>query len=312
VSLPPFEELEGFASEALPIHPQGEGLAATLVRWQRRHAGAVLWLHGYNDYFFQGWLGPALDAAGWTLCALDQRRCGRSLRDGQVPARLWDLAEVYEELDLAVAALRQDHETVVLLGHSTGGLVATCWVDDRQVRGERPVDALVLNSPFFDFRGPRWSRWLAKTLIPLAARSTPALVVQQPGDDRYAKSLLRSLGAGGEWTYDRHRKIVGGVPVEAGWVAAVRAGHKRIKRGVRLELPILVLHPAAANRGDFGPEWFRTDTVLLPAKMAHYGRKLGPDVRVVCIEDGMHDLFLSRPTARQAALDALTGFLERW
>ena len=62
-------------------------MVATLVRRAggERSAHAVLYLHGWNDYFFQTHLADVLRRAGFDFYALDLRRYGRSLRLGQLP-----------------------------------------------------------------------------------------------------------------------------------------------------------------------------------------------------------------------------------
>ena len=78
--------------------PDGEGEAlATLVRYAPgarigATAGAVLYVHGFTDYFFQEHLAEHFAAKGYQFYALDLRKCGRSLRDGQTPHYVTDLA----------------------------------------------------------------------------------------------------------------------------------------------------------------------------------------------------------------------------
>ncbi|HET8660245.1 MAG TPA: alpha/beta hydrolase, partial [Micromonosporaceae bacterium] len=55
-------------------------VVATLVR-RRADAPtrrAVLYVHGFNDYFFQTHLADFYVARGWDFYALDLRKCGRS------------------------------------------------------------------------------------------------------------------------------------------------------------------------------------------------------------------------------------------
>ena len=91
--------------------------------------------------------------------ALDLRDYGRSIRDGRAPNDTTDLATYTEEIDAAVRLIRADHDHLVLLGHSTGGLVTALWADAR--RGNGLIDALVLNSPWLDVRGS----WLERHVL---------------------------------------------------------------------------------------------------------------------------------------------------
>ncbi|WP_343243321.1 alpha/beta fold hydrolase, partial [Streptomyces sp. SID12501] len=76
---------------------------------------AVLYLHGFVDYFFQTHVGDALAAAGWDTYALDLRDHGRSIRPGRPPNETTDLGVYAQEIDAAVRAVRLDHDEVVLL-----------------------------------------------------------------------------------------------------------------------------------------------------------------------------------------------------
>src|SRR5262245_425016 len=112
----------------IPLDPDDEGeVLATLVR--RRSDGgpsnrAVLYVHGFTDYFFQTHLADFYAARGWDFYALDLRKYGRSLRPHQTPNFVRDIAEYYPELDAAAEQIRADgHDTLLVNAHSTGGLV---------------------------------------------------------------------------------------------------------------------------------------------------------------------------------------------
>lgn len=46
---------------------------------------AVLYIHGYNDYFFQKQLGDSVNAHGYNFYAMDLRKYGRSILPNQNP-----------------------------------------------------------------------------------------------------------------------------------------------------------------------------------------------------------------------------------
>src|SRR5699024_5669961 len=171
-----------------PEDPRPE---AVLVQQREPTQGrrAVLYLHGFSDYFFQTGHAERWAAAGFDFYALDLRLSGRAIGDRPRPGDVRDLRRHDEEIAVALAAIRAEgHDQVVLIGHSTGGLIAVGWAD----RHPGSVDAVVLNSPWFDHNGPWVERVLLTRLVRLLARWLPSVVVGYL-DEPYGR-YLRAAG----------------------------------------------------------------------------------------------------------------------
>jgi alpha-beta hydrolase superfamily lysophospholipase len=284
-------------------------VVATLVR-RRAPAPtrqAVLWVHGWSDYFFQTHVADFFTGLGFTFYALDLRKHGRSLREYQTPTYCRSLTEYFPELDEAVRIIRADdgHDRLLLAAHSTGGLTAALWAHQR--RADRAVDALFLNSPFFDVNLPRWLRVPSRTAAVELARRRPYGIVQRPGYPVYGHSL--HVDYRGEWSYDLAWKPVGGFPIRYGWVAAVYAAQQRLHAGLLIDVPVLVGCSTRSLRTLQWQELARSaDTVLDVADIVRWTPYLGRHVTLLRVEGGMHDLTLSAPPVRAG----LFSELERW
>ena len=299
-------------ARSLPLRPdeQGEAVATLVRRGAPRHDRAVLYVHGYVDYFFQRHLGDFWDDLGYDFYAVDLRAHGRSMRPHQVPNYTTDLAVHAEELDRAVAVLRAEgHDVVVVNGHSTGGLVAALWAHARRGRPAGPAaDALVLNSPWLDLnRG--WVDRVAKTWAVdlVVGRVAPRAVVGQLAH-HYGEYLHHD--SGGAWEYDLTWKPHHGFGARAGWLRAVRRGHRAVGRGLAVDVPVLVCASDASGPHDrFHDALDRTDSVLAVEQIVDRAPRLGPDVTVVQVPGGVHDLALSPEPARTAYLDAVRAWV---
>ncbi|WP_168800421.1 alpha/beta fold hydrolase [Cellulomonas telluris] len=265
--------------------------------------GVVVHLHGYNDYVFATPLPQALREAGWAFLGLDARRAGRSLRPGDVPHYQGDLREQASDLSRAVAAARSAWPgvPVVVHAHSTGGLVAALWAHAHRVRGG--ADGLVLNSPFLSVERSWVTPLQDQALRPLA-RSAPLRVLSS-GPSHYAGRMRE------RWEFDTELKRPDGVPIRAGWLAAVRAGQRRVAAGMEIGVPVLVAR-SARSRADLaeGDDLDAVDTVLDVATIAALAPGLGPDVRELVVDGGVHDLVLSHDEPRGAYLGGLVRFLD--
>ncbi|MEP6980814.1 MAG: alpha/beta hydrolase [Nakamurella sp.] len=301
----PTEDVLGppFSAQTLPLRPDAEGpVVATLVRRTPvgRHRRAVLYLHGFVDYFFQTHVAQQWVDHGFDFYALDMRKYGRSIRAHQTINDVTDLADYDEELDEAVRIVRAEgHEVVVLLAHSTGGLIAPLWAHRR--RGQHLVDALVLNSPFFDLNGTAIERGLLTRIIDVAGRFFPRLVVSSLAS-AYAQALHTSNG--GEWDFDTAWKSIGPSSVRAGWLRTVRRGQRRLNAGLAIDVPVLVITSARSGDGNTpGPHQADSDCVLNVEHMWAGATMIGDDVTVVKIEGGVHDLSLSQTAVRDRFFD---------
>ena len=101
---------DGYRQHVLDLgrDPDGEGpVSAVLVRREGRPGesagGAVLYVHGFADYFFQVALADFAAARGLAFYALDLRKSGRARSAGQTAHYVSDLALYDEELDRALA-----------------------------------------------------------------------------------------------------------------------------------------------------------------------------------------------------------------
>ncbi|WP_250445913.1 alpha/beta hydrolase [Actinotalea sp. C106] len=308
---------EGWEALTVPLLPDDQGEAVTtLVRRVRtegepRRRRAVLYVHGYVDYFFQRHLAEVWEGAGFDFYALDLRNHGRSMLPHQQPNAVTDIALHAEELDRAVAVVRAEgHEVVVGHGHSTGGLVLSLWAHARRDRPQGPVvDALVLNSPWFDLNRSRFDRVVTTAALEVVGGLAPRLVVGQLAP-HYGRHL--HVGTGGRWDYDLAWKPHDGFGVRAGWMRSIRRGHRAVARGLVIDVPVLVCASSASGPHD---RWHdsldRTDSVLDVDQIIARAPGLGPDVTVVQVTDGVHDLILSAEPARQAYADAVTAWLAR-
>jgi len=292
-----------FRQETLTLRPDSAGpCVATLVYHPEDdpESPAVLYVHGYNDYWFQEELAQQWRDKGFAFFALDARRHGRSLRQGQLHSYTDDMRLYFEELDLAVARVRATNpqRTLLLMGHSTGGLSCSLFADARP----NLIQGLLLNSPFFSFSGPRHERWLLRHVISPLGAIEPRLVVQKDGGPIYASSLHRDFDRGGEWTYNLSWKRAGGVPVLAGWVRAVHLGHEAVRRGLAIECPVLVLSSARSGGGSsWNESYTNSDAVLDPFDLRRRARRLGPHVDQIVLDGALHDVLLSSREVRNAA-----------
>lgn len=82
---------------------------STLVRKAEPQTGrrAILYIHGYNDYFFQAQLGDSVVAHEYNFYALDLRKYGRSLLPNQDAFYCRSLDEYFADIDTAIALIQK-------------------------------------------------------------------------------------------------------------------------------------------------------------------------------------------------------------
>jgi alpha-beta hydrolase superfamily lysophospholipase len=296
----------------LRLEPDTEGeVVATLVRLRcdTPTNRAVLYVHGFIDYFFQTHLAEFFTTRGYDFYALDLRKYGRSLLEHQTPNYCGDIAEYFSEIDEAVRIIREQdgHDVLLVNGHSTGGLTTALWA--HRVRGRGLVQALFLNSPFFEFNTPWFSRRVLGPVIERLGARRPMAKLPQKLGATYGLSIHRDHH--GEWDYDLAWKPINGYPLYAGWVRAIRIAHRQVQSGLDIDVPVLVACSTRTHTGRFAEAAHHADSVLNVDHIARFAVRLGKDVTLLRIEGGKHDLTLSPPAAREQLFTELDGWLRQ-
>lgn len=272
--------------------------------------GAILYLHGFVDYFFQDHVARHFTENGFTWYAVDLRRYGRSLRPKQEPWYTDNLTEYYEELDLAIEHIHADgHDKTVLMAHSTGGLIGAIWAHDR--RDSRPIDALVLNSPWLDLQGSAFDRTIGTWILRGVAKVRPLMNVPRKLSSIYPQSIHAS--AKGEWDFNPRWKPLTPQPVKAGFFATVRRAHARLHQGLEVGVPVLMLRSdrSRLDLDTWHDDAQATDIVLDVEHMKRWLPKLGSDVTDVPLPGAVHDVILSAKPVRERALAEIDMWLAK-
>jgi alpha-beta hydrolase superfamily lysophospholipase len=291
-------------TNAGPIH-------ATLVRrnHRRRTGKAVLYIHGFVDYFFQADMAQRFEELGYTFYALDLRGHGRSLLPHQRPNACRDVAEYDAEIDAAIAAINAEEGKpwLLLYGHSTGGLISALYAHQGKQR-ER-IGALLLNSPFVEFNLPPLQRPLLPVLTTIG-RYAPWIALPGAISPLYAQSVHRDYR--GRWQFNTVWKPIAGFPAYLGWMRAIYLAQRQLQAGLQIACPILLLHSTRSGGGTrWNDAFMGCDIVLNVAHMVRFAPRLERDVWVVAIEGGVHDLMLSSEPVIAAVFQEVEAWLRR-
>lgn len=303
-----------YQRQTLDLGHDDEGpVVATLIRRraQRPTGRAVLYVHGFVDYFFQTHVADFYAQRGWDFYAIDLRKYGRSLLGHQTPNFCHDVTDYYPDLDQAARIIRdQDgHDTLLVNGHSTGGLIISLWAHDR--RHTKVVDGLFLNSPFFDFNAPWLVRRPLVAAVSAAGRTRPYRIVPLGLSPVYGQSLHADHK--GEWSYDLAWKPLGGFPIRAGWLHAIRKGQRRLRSGLDIHVPVLLACSTNTYRGSsYQDAASAADAVLDVEHMVRWAPRLGRHVTLVRVPSGLHDLTLSAPSVRAVLFTELGRWVDAY
>lgn len=277
-----------FVSAAREARPEEAAILDAQVRAARPF---VLYIHGWSDYFFQVHVADFFNALGFDFCAVDLRKCGRSLRDGQTATSIDSLADYAAEIEGAIDAMRGAdgaERPPLIYAHSAGALTAVLWAADHPGRAA----GLIGNSPWLEFHGGSALRTLFTPLARGIADRAPRTKILPQAHNFYARAHRRDFG--GQWDWHEAYKPARGMPFPANTMAAVLDGHARVAAGLQLDIPVLV---ATSSRTSFSMRWrgdlMHADTVLDVRSNAQRATQLGEHVSVVTIPGATHDIALS-------------------
>lgn len=274
---------------------------------------AILYTHGMSDYFFQAHVAEKFYAQGFDFYALDLRKCGRSWREGQTFHYVTDLRFYFEELSKALNIITQDHDCVIPMGHSTGGLLLALWLNHLRRENKAQHSAIkgaIFNSPWLDFMAPRPVTQLITPLFGAVGKKFPHLLIPAGGLGVYGQSA--HVNEQGYWDFNLDWKPIKGQKKYVGWLRSILLSQRQIQQGrVNCGVPTLTLCSDKTFKGkEFSADAQVADSVLWVEQIQRWAPKLSRNSTVHTIPDVLHDVFLSGEKARTAAFASCFSWLQ--
>lgn len=300
----------GFEQLQIDMPNDYEGrVVCTLVRKKGDTVSskAVLYVHGFNDYFFQEELAQRFIGEGYSFYAIDLRKSGRSILTNQTPYNLRSIEEYFADLDAAIIQIREEGNTsLTLLAHSTGGLTTALYLHGRG----SVCDALILNSPFLEINKSWEVRRIGMPIASALATLFPNVAVKSNFSSFYGQSL--HVKERGEWDYRLDWKPIRCDAVTMGWVRGIYKAHRKVKQGLAIQCPVLVMSSDKSVRSrEWTDEYLRCDGVLSVEHIQYYADRLGKNVTKHRFANGMHDLILSPEPVRSQVYEFMFAWLKQ-
>ena len=301
----------GYEQATLNFPDDYEGqVTATLVRKkaQQPTRKAVLYIHGFIDYFFQTEMAEQFNQHGFDFYALDLRKYGRSHLPHQKYYNVHEIAEYDAEITQALDIIgAEGHDAVLLSGHSTGGLTTTLYAAHHP---DHPlIKALWVNSPFYDFNMNPIKKKLGLPNLSRVGKICPDLEFPSELNKWYVTSLHKNLK--GEWYFNLEWKKPTYPWVRLSFVRAIFEAQKEIHQGVTLNVPALVMHSDQTKNPKKWHKHAQSSDVILDVKhIDKYARKMKGDVTISEIKGGLHDLVLSEKSVRDQVYQQLFKWLD--
>ena len=301
---------DGFERLTLEFPPDYEGeVIATLIRstTHKTSEKAVLYVHGFNDYFFQREMALNFNDHGYNFYALDLRKYGRSYLKHQKFNNVRALSEYDEEIHQALQLIKlENNHQVLLMGHSAGGLITTNYAANHL--HSTLFHGLIGNSPFYEFNLGYFTRTLIVPAVAFLGHYFPNIRISGIPSGSYGKSIHAE--SHGEWDYSLTWKPHEVPKINLGFITAIYTAQKNIRRKQVIGIPTLILHSSTTvHEKNWSEKFQEGDAVLHVDHIKKYANKLKGSITVVEIKKGLHDLILSKKPVREAVYKVLFDWI---
>ena len=213
-------------------------------------------------------------------------------------------AEIDEALKIIAA---ENHNKILLAGHSTGGLITTRYM---KYHTENPnIAGLWVNSPFYDFNMGFMAKKIGVPIISGLGKHYPDTKIGGGFSTLYGESLHKNFK--GEWNYDLKLKPNANGKVNFGFIRAIHRAQRDI-RNVELKVPVLVMHSEKSGYPKVWNEEVTTTDIILNVNDIHKNAEnFKGNVTIVPVKDGIHDLVLSKKPVREKVYEELFSWLQK-
>ena len=300
----------------------GGGKICTLINYapvpkQDKIHTAILYLHGYTDYFFQTGLAEYFSALGYRFYAIDLQGYGRSIRANQTLNSCKSLLDYHSDIASALAVMAKEGITSCIpLAHSTGGLIIASYLRVHLAKHLKPhtensgihIKGLILNSPFLSVPISPQKETIVLPIYRFLTKYLPFISINTHRITYYTQSLHKRLS--GEWDYRLDWKPASGLPLSFYWLGKIME-EQALCVQTKIPIPTLLCRSGKSTYlAKSLDECRHGDGVLNIENMELKAKLIFPNLVSKVIENGFHDLYLSPQPVREKYLSAVQTWLE--
>ena len=288
---------------------EGEVIATLIRRNSKTQTGkAILYIHGFNDYFFQEEMAKKFNNIGFNFYALELRKYGRSHLSHQKLNNVRSLLEYNEEINLALQIIKSENNNqVILKGHSTGGLIVTNYAGNNL--NSNLFHGIICNSPFYEFNLNIIERKIGIPILSMLSTYFQNKLISSGFSKLYGYSLHENKH--GEWNYSLTWKPHEIPKVNLGFISAIHNAQKKIQNNLVIDVPLLVMFSNTSIYENHWSDKFKEgDAVLNVNHIRNYASKIKENITSFEIEKGMHDLILSKKSVRENVYEKMFEWID--
>ncbi|TBR42761.1 alpha/beta hydrolase [Marinomonas agarivorans] len=278
---------------------------------------AILYIHGYTDYFFQTGLAEYCHNLGYRFYAVDLQGYGRSIRPNRPPTSCHSVLDYHDDMAAAMAVMQADGVTeCVPLGHSTGGLIVTSYLRLHQAKHQNLpectenrlfIKGVILNSPFLSMPLSISKEPLVLPIYQKLAQWLSFVHLSTNKVNPYSRSLHTRFA--GEWSYRLDWKPACGFSLSFAWLYQIMR-EQALCAKASIDIPTLCCRSHISTYMARTVEQVRQgDGVLNVENMEKKAQQIYQNLSVSIIKQGFHDLYLSPAPVRYHYLDSIKIWL---
>lgn len=280
---------------------------------------AILYIHGYTDYFFQTSMAEYFHELGFCFYALDLQGYGRSIRPNRKPTSCNSFLDYHQDLSAAFDVMLVDGITeCVPLAHSMGGLALTSYLrlhetkhsqaDDKAAQSSICIKGVILNSPFLALPLSPAKESLVLPIYRFLAKYFAFVSLATQQTNPYSRTLHTSLS--GEWSYRLDWKPATGFPFSFAWIQQVMV-EQALSSQAQIRIPTLLCHSSKSTYFNRDLAKIRQgDGVLNVENMEIKTKAIYQNLSIAVVEQGFHDLYLSPLPIRTQYLTSIATWLK--
>ena len=264
---------------------------------------ALIWVHGYNDYYYQFCIGEKIINEGCDIFAISLRKY---IKNEMYLSTNFD--EYIEDIDIHIKYIlnKYNYEKLFLYGHSVGGLLCTIYMN-KSIHKDK-INGIILNSPFFELNDKVYTQieiYIMKNILYYFGYIYPNAIISAEDykiSNDYAKTILD------RYYFNTKLKTAHQNFITVGWLKECLYYQNLIQtKKINIQIPILVL---CSDKSSTNSNSRCGDSVLNISDIEKYSKYIGENTTISKIKDSTHDVLVSKNIPAQIALNEIIIFVQ--